>query len=254
MRLCRYIKNSIRLSKKFIFILRNKLYFSFLYKYGIAATTEHDLILKKIIFKSLIDVGANKGQFILSAINRNNNVKIFAFEPIYEICQKLKNIFYIENKYDVNIFQCALGSQNINSEINISNKIDSSSILNIGKNQNKIFFGTHAIKKEKIKIIRLDSIISKDQIDRPSLLKIDVQGYEENVLLGVGELFKVIDYIYCECSMIELYDNQPLFVDIYTIMKSNKFKLININNPYLINGELVQADFLFKNENSIILH
>ena len=69
--------------------------------HGIAATVELEKLLKDIrIPETIIDVGSNKGQFILLIEKLFPNKKIYSFEPITEILNKQKKFF----KYKKNIF------------------------------------------------------------------------------------------------------------------------------------------------------
>ena len=67
---------------------------------------------------------------------------------------------------------------------------------------------------------RLENVLSADDVRRPCLLKIDVQGGELDVLRGIGPFVDVIDYIYLEVSFIELYEGQPLFPEINEFLNS----------------------------------
>ena len=61
-------------------------------------------------------------------------------------------------------------------------------------------------------------------LKKPIFLKIDVQGYELEVLKGAS--LNEIKYIYLEASYIQLYKKQPLIDDIIRYLSSKNFKLI----------------------------
>jgi hypothetical protein len=74
-----------------------------------------------------------------------------------------------------------------------------------------------------------------------------VQGFELEVLKGSEDLFEFIDYIYVECSFIELYEGQSLVDEVITFLEKYKFKLKGVYNIfYDKKGVAIQADFLFK--------
>ena len=78
-------------------------------------------------------------------------------------------------------------------------------------------------------------------------MKIDVQGYELEVLKGSSDLLQSIFYVYVECSFIELYDEQPLANDVINFLEKFSFILKGVYNPHFNkNGIVVQADFLFE--------
>ena len=78
-------------------------------------------------------------------------------------------------------------------------------------------------------------------------MKIDVQGYELNVLIGARQTIeKYIKYIYVELSFVHFYQGQPLVDDVVSLLKEYGFGLVGIFNPQIGDAnELQQADFLF---------
>ena len=86
----------------------------------------------------------------------------------------------------------------------------------------------------------------------PILLKIDVQGYELEVLKGCGDILVKFDYIYVECSFVELYKEQVLVDEVIQYLINYSFKLDGIYNTfYDKKGIAVQGDFLFSKIRSI---
>jgi len=233
--------------KKLLVLLFNVFYLKALLM-GCAAAIEHRLFFKNfknLEVKTIIDIGANKGQFSLIAKKFFPNASIFAFEPLARPFQKFLKIFNtIEN---VKIYKYAIGPFDDEVTMNISNREDSSSILEIGHLQNKIFPGTSKINEEKVYISPIDKLLETSNIHNPSLLKIDVQGYELEVLKGCKSILDKIDYIYCECSFIELYKNQAIYSQVCEWLYDHNFSVTSIYNPsYDHKGQMVQADIYFK--------
>jgi len=219
--------------------------------HGIAATTEHIPILKSVgKIKTIIDIGANKGQFALAARYVFPEAKIISFEPLSAPAEKFNKLF----KNDVNIVlnQVAAGPEKHTLPIHVSKKDDSSSLLPIGSRQSAIFPGTEESHTEEIKVAPLIHYINEEDLVVPIFVKIDVQGYELEVLIGCEELNEFFDYIYVECSFIELYENQALADEVIQYLSKKSFRLKGIYNTYYDKkGVAIQSDFLFKRENSI---
>ncbi len=113
-----------------------------------------------------VDVGANIGSYsILAAMT--NNLKVHAFEP-NKVSYQILNKNILLNKLDGKIisYQCGLGKKNSKENI-----IEIGALSHIINEQD--------IASHEIKLRKLDDII-----DTANLMKIDVEGYEENVLLG----------------------------------------------------------------------
>ena len=78
-------------------------------------------------------------------------------------------------------------------------------------------------------------------------MKVDVQGFKLNVLKGGNRLLPDFEYVYIECSFIELYDGQALANDIIDFLHQKNFYLRGVYNLYYDkNGVAVQGDFLFQ--------
>lgn len=230
--------------KKIFHILRSKYLFTAFFKYRVAPAIEHKSIFS-IKYKTVVDIGSNNGQFSLVTKYFLPNVKIFAFDPLKSSKQKYNNLFKKDKK--INFFNVAIGSKIQKKNFFISNKDDSSSLLPIGLNQLKNYPNTFTKSQGITDVVPLSKVLNRYQIDNPALLKIDVQGYELEVLKGSKNLIKEFDYIYCECSFIELYYRQPLVGEIINWLARNNFEMIEIKNiSYDSKGNSIQADFFFK--------
>ena len=209
------------------------------------AGLEHKGIFK-FNLKTIVDIGANKGQFALAARKYAPDAEIFSFEPLASPSKTFRKIFLNDKK--TFLYSVAIGPKAEDLYINLSAREDSSSILKIGHNQTKLFKGTDFVGKKKIRVAPLDFYLNKSKILKPSLLKIDVQGFEFEVLKSSLLLLRYFDFVYCECSYIELYEKQKLASEIIIWMKSNGFSLVKIYNAiYDNNKKIVQADLFSVN-------
>jgi len=216
--------------------------------YGIVATTEHIPLLNSLgNLNTIIDIGANKGQFTLAARDTYKKTKIISFEPLTKPSEKFKR-FFAKDK-NVVLYTYAIGSKTSQSLIHVSKKNDSSSLLPIGSKQSSIFPGTNESHLEKIQISTLHQLIKKEDLVSPVLVKIDVQGYELETLKGCVEYISKFDFILVECSFVELYEGQALAHEIINFLIIHSFYLHGIYNTYFDKkGISIQSDLLFKKE------
>lgn len=213
---------------------------------GSAAGIEHEVVLKALKCNTIIDVGANKGQFALAARKCFPKAKIYSFEPLSHPAEVFNRVFAGDT--NTKLFPFAISDETGEAEIHISHREDSSSLLPIGEKQNEMFPGTYEVGVEKIFMKKLDDVLSDSDLIAPVLMKIDVQGFELSVLKGSTELFSHIKYIYSECSYIELYKGQALFPEISEFLAKYGFKKTGeYNTSYDESGKPVQSDFLFEN-------
>ncbi len=232
---------------KFILIVEKSYYLNTLIKHKVAAGVEHKHVFSYLSineFKTIIDIGANRGQFALISRCFFPQARIFSFEPLPEPAKRFRCVF--AGDANVVLYNFAIDEESGTVEIHLSAQDDSSSLLPIGEMQTCIFPGTEEVSTQQVKIATLDAILCAEEIEPPSLLKLDVQGFELNTLRGCETLLYRFDYVYCECSFVELYSGQALACEVITWLQERDFVLAGIYNVYYAqNGQAVQADFLF---------
>ena len=136
------------------------------------------ILNRKIYF--LIDVGANIGTFCIPAVKDKIIKKCIAIEPVYKINKILNtNILLNDLNQEIQVFD------NI-----ISNKKSQKLSLLTNKNNygdNKFFISKKLNKKSNS--IQLDSFINFFDTKK-LIIKIDVQGFEDRVLIGAKKFIK----------------------------------------------------------------
>ena len=237
--------NFIHKLKKFTKLIKSQIWRKGLLN-NIAANTELENLIKDLNFETILDIGSNKGQFILLVENLFKNKIIFSFEPIKEILEKQKEFFKYKN--NIFFFNIALGEKSKKKIFYITNRKDSSSFLKF--NKNNIKNSNYNINEERVVEIKaLDEVIQFDKLVTPILLKIDVQGYELDVLKGCSNLLKKTTYIIVEVSENEIYQDQPMANEIIEYLNKQNYIIIKENLPTNISkSNLFQKDILFKNQ------
>jgi FkbM family methyltransferase len=211
---------------------------------GVGAATEHDRILALQSWRTIVDVGANRGQFALGAHRLHPDAVIHAFEPQAAACAVFEAIFIgIDN---VVLHACAIGSEDREAAMHVSAMDDSSSLLPISQAQSTIYPGTQAVAVEMVRVRPLQSELSAAEIQAPAMIKLDVQGYELEALRGAESLISLFDVVYVECSLVELYEGQALFTQVALWLAQHGFDLDDIGYTSRVKGRMIQADFLFR--------
>ena len=227
---------------RIVFLFDKRVFLSLFY--GVAASVEHKNLLSKMSCQSVVDIGANRGQFALIARYCFPDAYIFSFEPLPTPADVFRRVF----KKDINIFLCeaAIGPIRDKIPMHVSAKDDSSSLLPITQLQSTIFPGTQEVGLVDVQVAPLNEFITESKIAQPALLKLDVQGFEYQALLGCESLLSTFDWVYCECSFVELYSGQVLASDLIAWLSTSGFKMTGVYNPsYDLQGATVQADLLF---------
>ena len=217
--------------------------------------------LKKTIYKNmdvLIDVGAHHGDTINEFLKIFSIKKIYAFEPskrnfdkLREKTKKIKKIFLLE----IDINQVGLGQKNdvlILNEITdgVSNTFNSLNLNSKYFKKKKTITTLFGIKKfidNKVstKIIPLKDFMVQKKINNVDLIKIDTEGFEYNILLGLEDYIKKIKFILFEHHYDNMLIKNYKFGDIHKLLKDNGFKKIfKTKMPFR-----KSFDYIYENKN-----
>jgi FkbM family methyltransferase len=195
-------------------------------------------------FRTVLDVGANRGQFALFAARRFPQARLICFEPLPSPRARLERVMGPGAR--VTVRDCALGVATGTAEFHVSAADDSSSLLPIGSRQREVFPGTEETATVEVEVRRLDEVLSASELITPVLLKLDVQGAELAVLRGAETLLSAIDAVLVEVSFVELYVGQALADEVWGALREFAFSCRGIwSITYGPRGECLQADLLF---------
>lgn len=234
----------MRKARKLANVLINRDYRKALFRAGVAASIEHERTLGRLHCKTVVDIGANRGQFALAARRCFPKARIFSFEPLPEPAAKFRQVFASDPL--VKLHEVAIGDKSHDATIHISAADDSSSLLPISELQSNLFVGTHEIGTKTVRVEPLERLLTAAEIEPLALLKLDVQGYELVTLKGCFALMERFQYAYVECSFMELYEGQAMAGDVCALMREQGWTLDGIYNPhYDTDGRAIQADLLF---------
>ncbi len=218
---------------------------------------EPDKNLVKSIYhfkiNSVIDVGANKGQFALKLLENKFKGNIMSFEPLEEEHKILNEISLNKEKWKI-ARRCALGKKNIKKKFHVSTNRESSSLLKILPKHTSLRPDSKTKKIEIINVEKLDNFHNEiTKLKKNLLLKIDTQGSEMDVLLGAEKVMKYIKYLFIEVSLIPLYKDQKLWLDIVSYLRNYKFDIWSIDQLLKnnITGQTYQVDIFFYKKNKI---
>lgn len=195
----------------------------------------------------LFDVGANFGQYAMHARESGYKGKIISFEPLPDAYEKILKNSKNDPLWTVHK-RCALGSVISEMEINISRNSQSSSILSMHHLHSSTAPESSYIGKTMTDVITLDSIFdSYRKNDEKFFLKIDVQGFESEVLKGLTLNLKNVFAVEIELSVVPLYEKQELYNYFFSFFEKNGFTLWSLVPIFQSDetGELLQFDAVF---------
>jgi FkbM family methyltransferase len=212
-------------------------------RHGVGATIEHAGALAGRDFASVVDVGANRGQFTLFVAGLYPQARIFAFEPLpgpYAVLARIAS-----GRERIQTFRAAIGPRVATASIHVMHPEDSSSLLAPTERQSAVFPQTRLAGTLPVEMAPLHAFVGPGDLCAPALLKLDVQGFELAALEGCASLLDRFAAVYVECSFVPLYADQPLADEVLAHLRAHGLRLAGIYN--LVDdrgGRAVQADCL----------
>lgn len=196
-------------------------------------------------FRTILDVGANIGQFALAAAFHFPDASIYSFEPLPNAFSEL--LENISGKDRIKAHNCALGDKNGQIPFYSNHYSRLSSSRQIDSTNDHPRYCERRTTRIDVKVVRLDELIETLNVEPPVLLKMDVQGMEREVLLGCGGFLGLVDFVLCEVPLVRLYTDQPLFDEMHSFIRELGYCLVA---PLYLNrgrgGRVIEMDVLYK--------
>lgn len=205
--------------------------------------------LGSLPIKTVIDVGANVGQFSRYVSEFFPKAQIHAFEPLPPAYESL-NQWARESGCSLKTYNKAVGSERGTGEM--QHHIDftpSSSILDSMATDSPVWQKTR-VEKIQVEVTTLDDEFPNGggALEKDILLKLDVQGFEDRVLSGAKRLLPACSIVIVEHCTEQLYSGQAGFDDIYRHIQAAGLEYIgNLSQHHAKDGKVVFADIVFRN-------
>jgi FkbM family methyltransferase len=183
---------------------------------------------------AFLDVGANFGYWTCFVAHQAGVSSIVAFEPEPSNFQFLrKNVAALCNEIDVQLVPAALGSVEKNASLCASNDDPGSFFVGVGGTQ--------------IKQMKFDTWTASQNIDRIGLIKIDVEGYEYEVLSGAVEaICEHKPVIICELIRRYLARNKRTPEDVFRLLSGLGYSAKYFNGSEIPCAQFVEdGDYVF---------
>ena len=184
--------------------------------------------LKELDIEKIIDVGAHKGEFLEKMLKIEKVNSFYAFEPQKNIFNELSEKF--SNNKKVTLYNFAMDKEITNKKLKISKLSMTSSLAEINekslylKIKNFLTFSKSNFEDEyEIQTNTVDKIFENISLQK-ALLKIDVEGFEMNVIEGSQKKLKEIPFILLENQFGNHYINNN-FKDIINVLSKQNFEI-----------------------------
>jgi len=199
--------------------------------------------------RTIIDVGANTGQFAKKISAFFPNAKLYCFEPLPGPFEILKE--WATQRSKIVCFNLALGDKEVDLEMFLhEDHTPSSSLLPTTILAEQLYPFTKKQKSVRVRQNTLDAILgSNDSEMVPEILiKLDVQGYENRVIAGGEKIFSAASACILEVNLENLYDGQTGFKDLLMMLETLGYRYGgNLNQAYAEDGRCIFLDAVFLN-------
>lgn len=171
---------------------------------------------------SVLDIGANEGQFAAIARRLWPHAQIHSFEPLPAVHDRLLRTLH--GLGDAHAHKLALSDRAGRTAMHASAFSPSSSLLPMAELHRREWPESAQHSSVEVTLARLDDWATAHRIAvGPQLIKIDVQGHEKAVIDGGRQTIRCAEIVVLEVSFYEFYERQPLFADIFDTMRELGF-------------------------------
>jgi FkbM family methyltransferase len=195
----------------------------------------------------VLDVGANTGQYFKFLRTAGYYGRVVSFEPLSDAYFQLIKMSKKYPKWEI-ATRTAIGNLEGEISINIASNSQSSSLLQMLDRHKETFPESAYVGSETVKITKLDCIAPHYLAGNNRIfLKLDVQGYEQQVLEGATGVLPQVKGIQLEMSLVPLYEGELLFTEMLDYMKNLGYALHYLS-PVIFDpntGQALQLDGIF---------
>lgn len=206
-----------------------------------------DLADQGVAPRQVVDVGANRGQFSIAALHVWPKATVVAFEPIPEAAAKLREVSQ-QWPSRLTVVESAVGGSSGTVPLHVNAHLQASSILEVADRHLRAFPVAVPKKSVSVALTTLDDALANIELRQPALLKIDVQGFERDVLQGAAKRLPDFNHLVVETSFRPLYQGEWTFLELVDYLRARGFQFLRpvgqLRDPET--GEYLQIDALFE--------
>ncbi len=189
---------------------------------------------------TILDVGANRGEWSRLAMRSFPHAQCFLIEPQYEMQPHLSA--FVKDFPASQTLLAGAGAEP--GELTLTVWEDrAGSSFSPDRNDP----ATQGLERRVVPIVTVDNLIHEKKLAVPDLVKIDVQGFEKEVLKGMPSCFGRTHAFIIEVGLMEFFPKAPIIHDIIGMMAENGYVLYDITDslrrPY--DNALAQCDCVF---------
>jgi FkbM family methyltransferase len=204
--------------------------------------------LRQLPIRTIIDVGANRGQFALEARAVFPRARLVCFEPQPQAFEALQHLAAM-HPARISAVNVALGESEGMAKMQVHLDWDySSSLLSTTGLAHELYPQQVRQTTIDVPMTTLDTFYASERtaIEPEILVKIDAQGYDDRVIRGGRVLFGKARACIVEINLDNLYQDQGTFRGIFLLLDELGYRYVgNMDQTYDTDGHIVFIDAVF---------
>jgi FkbM family methyltransferase len=204
--------------------------------------------LGQLPIRTILDVGANRGQFAREALHFFPEARLVCFEPLDAAASALR-AWAQTVPQDITVVQTALGDTD--GVVKMKVHLDwepSSSLLETTDAAIQLYPYQERQSAVEATLTTLDGFLARltMKLDPDVLVKIDAQGFDDRVVRGAGETLRKARACIVEVNLDALYQDQGTFKDMFLLMDGLGYSYRgNLDQSYAPDGHVAFIDAVF---------
>jgi FkbM family methyltransferase len=196
----------------------------------------------------VLDVGANVGQYAMRLRSSGYGERIVSFEPYATAYRQLKRSASRDPLWEAH--RLALSNYEGEGKLNVAGNSFSSSLLAMSSRHLESAPESAYVDSERVSVVRLDSLWDDLVAGARAWIKLDVQGYEMQVLQGAGERLDEARVVETELSLTSLYEGAAPWRTLVDWLEDREFSLVGVEPGFEDprSGRMLQFDGVFVRE------
>jgi len=196
----------------------------------------------------VVDVGANEGQWITALLSLIPVQRAIVIEPNPAAMLRCKQ--HLRGRQGISFSEIAVGARRGSAVLHVTKASDFSSLLDPDHkiiNENYVHDSSAVVAEQKVEVFPLDDLLAQDR--KIDLLKLDVQGFEREVLAGAVNVLRRTCVVLVETNFQSHYRAGSTFDSLFQqFTKELGFFFWTLSDPYRgKSGQALWADSVFIN-------
>jgi FkbM family methyltransferase len=195
----------------------------------------------------IVDGGAFEGEITAQYLAAFPDAHVWAFEPTPAQVERLRQRFAEESR--VTIVPAALGAAEGSAQPALNDASATNSLLALDKAEGAYLDSpVRTDGAVEVTVETLDGFCRRQGLESLSIVKLDVQGYEQQVISGAGQVLgrSGVDLFFTEVNFVYVYEEQTRIWDLMKCLNGYRYRLFDFYGARLSpQGQLKWCDALF---------